>query len=115
MEYTDLSNDDYRNILTLYDIPIPKASDELKRLAESIMAKKLCGCIKKVGKGKDGKTEGRAIGICTKSIFTRKQLSRGKFKCRKRGRTTVAMKKMAPKKSANKKDKKGIRRTMRRK
>ncbi len=114
MEYTDLSNDDYRNILTLYDIPIPKASDELKRLAESIMAKKLCGCIKKVGKGTDGKAEGRAIGICTKSIFTRKQLSRGKFKCRKRGRT-VAMKKMAPKKSTNKKGKKGIRRTMRRK
>jgi hypothetical protein len=92
MEYTDLSTDDYQNILKYYDIHIPSSRDELKSVAESLMAKKLCRCIKKVGKERD-QTEGRAIGICTKTIFTRKKIKRGSFKCKKRGRTVVMQKK----------------------
>jgi hypothetical protein len=91
MEYTDLSLDDYKNILKYYDETIPRSHVELKRVAEILMAKKLCRCIKKIGKT-PSQTEGRAIGICTKTIFTRKGIKRGPFKCKKRTRT-VSMKK----------------------
>ena len=82
MEYTDLSLDDYKNILKYYNEVIPRTNKEIRRTAEVLMATKLCGCIKKVGK-KD-QTEGRAIGICTRTIFNRKKIKRGTFKCRKR-------------------------------
>ena len=97
MEYTDLSTDDYRNILKYYSEPIPKNHKDLKRLAETIMAKKLCRCIKKVGK--DDQAEGRAIGICTKTIFNRKNIKRGTFKCKKRSRTVSMQKKRKTRKS----------------
>lgn len=91
MDYADLSLDDYRNILKYYDNTIPRSHAELKRAAETLMANKLCGCIKKVGKT-PSQTEGRAIGICTKTIFNKKGIKRGSFKCKKRTRT-VSMKK----------------------
>jgi hypothetical protein len=98
MEYSDLSIDDYKNILKYYDEPLPKKHKDLKRLAETIMAKKLCRCIKRVGKEKD-QTEGRAIGICTKTIFNRKNIKRGTFKCKKRTRTVSMQKKRKTRKS----------------
>jgi len=92
MEYTDLSLDDYKNILKYYDETIPRSHLELKRAAEILMAKKLCGCIKKVGKT-PSQTEGRAIGICTKTIFNKRGIKRGQFKCKKRNRTVSMQKK----------------------
>ena len=91
MEYTDLSLNDYKNILKYYNKPIVSSHTEIRRSAEALMASKLCGCIKKVGK-KD-KTEGRAIGICTRTIFNRKNLKRGTFKCRKRTQSVSMQKK----------------------
>ena len=44
------------------------------------MAQKLCKCIKKV----DPIYEAKSIGICTKSIFNRKGLTRGQFQCKKK-------------------------------
>tara|TARA_A100001015_G_C15021936_1_gene728463 strand:- start:94 stop:435 length:342 start_codon:yes stop_codon:yes gene_type:complete len=92
MEYTDLSLDDYRNILKYYDEPIPTSNKELRRTAELLMASKLCGCIKKIGKKKN-ETEARAIGICTHTIFNRKGIKRGSFKCRKRTKSVFMQKK----------------------
>ena len=77
-----LNNSDYKTILNYYKLPIPKHSSTLKNLAEKILSEKLCRCIKKVGKSV--KSEPKAIGICTRSIFKRKGLKRGKFTCRKR-------------------------------
>lgn len=91
MEYTDLSLDDYKNILKYYNKPISVSHKEIRRNAEVLMANKLCGCIKKVGK-KD-QTEGRAIGICTRTIFNRKNIKRGSFKCRKRTQSVSMQKK----------------------
>lgn len=92
MEYTDLSLDDYKNILKYYNETIPKSHKEIRRNAEVLMANKLCGCIKKVGI-KNDQTEGRAIGICTRTIFNRKNIKRGSFKCRKRTQSVSMQKK----------------------
>ena len=73
-----LSNDDYKKILEYYKKPIPKSKKLLKIEAEQILATKLCRCIKKI----EPTNEARSIGICTKTIFNRRGLTRGKFKCR---------------------------------
>ena len=75
-----LENNDYVNILTYYNIEIPKSKRLLKRKAEHIMAEKLCKCIKKL----DPVNEAKSIGICTKTIFNRKGYTRGKFTCKKK-------------------------------
>ena len=78
-----LTNMDYKKILMYYDITIPKKTTELKKEAEDVLANKLCMCMKKVSP----QNEPKSIGICTKSIFSRKGLKREKFKCK--GRRTV--------------------------
>ena len=72
-----LNNNDYKQILEFYNLPIPKSKRILKNSAEKILANKLCRCIKKV----ENKNEKRAIGICTKSVINRKGYIRGKFNC----------------------------------
>ena len=74
----ELNRNDYKQILEYYDMNIPRSNRLIKIAAEDILSKKLCRCIKKV----DIKNEGRSIAICTKSIFKRKGLTRGKFKCK---------------------------------
>lgn len=78
----NLSSRDYIKILNFYKINIPKNKVILKSKAEDILASKLCKCIKKVG------LEKRAIPICSKGIFTRKGLKRGKFQCKKKNSVT---------------------------
>ena len=83
----ELTNKDYIDILTFYKINIPKSKRLIKKHAENIMSDKLCKCIKSV-KSKNTKnmnksSEGRSIGICTKTIFNKKGFTRGKFKCLK--------------------------------
>lgn len=73
-----ITDNDYKKILEFYKISIPKSKRLLKKQAEKILAIKLCRCIKKV----DIKNEAKSIGICTKTIFNRKGLTRGKFKCK---------------------------------
>ena len=77
-----LNNSDYKTILNYYKLPIPNHSSTLKKKAEQILSEKLCRCIKKVGKSIN--SEPKAIGVCTRSIFKRKGLKRGKFTCRKK-------------------------------
>jgi hypothetical protein len=82
--YTDmpqnskLTKQDYEKILAYYKKEIPSSFEKLKQEAENILANKLCKCIKKV----DPENEAKSIGICSKTIFTRKGLVRGRFKCR---------------------------------
>ena len=73
----DLTKEDYIKILTFYKKTIPNSLSSIKKEAETLLREKLCKCIKKV----DTKLEARSIGICTKSIFNSKGLTRGKFNC----------------------------------
>ena len=77
-----LSTKDYKKILKFYGLSIPKKSENIKKKADKIIAKKFCSCIKKVQQ--KFREEGIAIGICTNSVITRKGYKRGKFKCKKR-------------------------------
>jgi hypothetical protein len=74
-----LVKNDYKKILEYYNEPIPKTVTQMKKRANEILSLKLCRCIKKVSPD----NEPKAIGICTKTIFTRKNLTRGTFKCKK--------------------------------
>ncbi len=78
--YSDLTKKDYVSILKYYKLSIPKSKRLLQKQAETIMAEKLCKCIKKV----DPKNEAKSIGICTKTIFNSKGYTRGKFQCKKK-------------------------------
>lgn len=75
---SSLTTKDYKEILLFYGKIIPKNKKELKEQAENLLANKLCRCIKKININ----PESRAIGVCTKTIFNNKGLTRGKFKCR---------------------------------
>ena len=97
-----LNQNDYIKILNYYDITIsPKDSSKtIKHKAETILAEKLCKCIKKVKKsdsvnasGDDNnnddtssESESKAIAICSNSIFEKKGLERGLFDCKKKPR-----------------------------
>ncbi len=87
---TELTTNDYKKILEFYDKVIPKSPRLIKNTAEKLLAQKLCRCIKKVSP--DLKNEGRAIGICTKTIFKSKGITRGKFKCK--GKQSVKTRKL---------------------
>ena len=82
MQGYELTNSDYEDILTYYDIEKPNRLENTKALAEQILATKLCKCIKKVGKQRKQENERRDIGICRKSVITRKNLNIYKFKCK---------------------------------
>jgi hypothetical protein len=94
-----LNQDDYIKILNYYDIPIysKDSSKTIKNKAETILAEKLCKCIKKVkksdgvdtrGDGNDddspSESESKAVAICSNSIFEKKGLVRGLFDCNKK-------------------------------
>lgn len=85
---TDLTNDDYKQILTYYNKDIPHSTKLLKSEAESILAQKLCRCIKKI----DPENEAKSIGICTKTIINSKGYTRGKIKCK--GKASISIKKI---------------------
>ena len=79
-----LTQKDYIVILEYYNIIIPKNSNgnfnkkKIKELAEDILATKLCRCIKQV----DPNDEVKSIAICTNSIFNRRGIKYGTFKCK---------------------------------
>jgi hypothetical protein len=92
-----LNQNDYIKILNYYDIPISAkdSSKTIKNKAETILAQKLCKCIKKVKKsdsvdtGGDendtpSESESKAIAVCSNSIFEKKGLARGLFDCKKK-------------------------------
>ena len=75
-----LNKKDYTKILKYYNLPIPKSSSKMKKQAEEVLALKLCRCIKKVSPS----NEAKAIGVCTRTIFERKKLTRGAFTCKRK-------------------------------
>jgi len=85
MPLNALEPNDYRQILRFYKERIPKTKRNIKKKAESIISAKLCRCIKKV-ENKYNSEEGKAIGICTKTIINQKGYVRGSFKCKKKSR-----------------------------
>jgi hypothetical protein len=84
---SELTNNDYKQILEYYNKPIPKSTRLLKNNAQQILAEKLCRCIKKL----EPKNKARSIGICSKTIISRKGYTRGKFKCK--GKRLITLKK----------------------
>ena len=93
-----LSPKDYISILKFYDIDSSKMNaKKIKQQAESILAEKLCRCIKSVDKGNSirskgkqskgkqskNKTERKSIAICKNSVLTKKHLKISKFSCDK--------------------------------
>jgi hypothetical protein len=97
---TEITTNDYRQILEYYNKKIPKSNAALKQAAEKILSEKLCKCIKKL----DPEHEARSIGICTKTIFNRKGLTRGNFSCR--GKRNITLKKQKISKKTLKRNKK---------
>tara|TARA_B100000902_G_scaffold400050_1_gene475215 strand:+ start:8561 stop:8863 length:303 start_codon:yes stop_codon:yes gene_type:complete len=78
-----LTNKDYINILKFYKINYNTYNSRtIKHKAEEILASKLCRCIKKVKTKKDI-NEFRAIGICKSSVLNKKNLTVGRFSCKK--------------------------------
>jgi hypothetical protein len=77
----NISKKDYIKILEYYNISIPNNNKNIKEKAEIILANKLCGCIKKIGTSIEN--EPKSIGICTKTIFNKRNMKRGKFTCKK--------------------------------
>jgi hypothetical protein len=95
---SELTDNDYRQILEYYKKPIPNSVRLLRESAEKIIAEKLCRCIKKVDNNID---ESRAIGICTKTVVNRKGFTRGQFKCK--GKESVVLRKKTKNKTYKKK------------
>jgi hypothetical protein len=78
---SELTHNDYKHILEYYNKPLPKSARLLKKNAEKILSSKLCRCIKKMTPR--NKNEGRAIGMCTRTVINSKGFKRGKFTCKK--------------------------------
>lgn len=87
-----ITNNEYIKILEFYKIPIPGTKKLIKKEAEKILSEKLCKCIKQINVA-----EPRSIGICTKSIFNKKGLTRGKFRCK--NKKFVTFRKTSPRKT----------------
>ena len=82
MQGRELTNSDYEDILTYYDIEKPNRQENTKTLAEQILATKLCRCIKRVGKQRKQENERRNIGICRNSVISRKNLNKRRRRSR---------------------------------
>ena len=87
--FKHLNISDYKKIFEFYNLPIPLSKHKMKEQAEKILSLKLCRCIKKLGI----EHESRSIGICTKTIFGRKGLNRGRFTCTGTRTVSVLVKK----------------------
>jgi|UniRef100_A0A6C0JCV3 hypothetical protein len=101
----ELNKSDYRKIMKYYGLKIPRNNKTLKQNAESVLADKLCKCIKKVNKlrktrsvnskrmvtrsmtRKNNSNQLRAsVGICKNSVLTKKQLNINRFSCKAKAR-----------------------------
>lgn len=79
----NLTKADYIKILDYYNVAFKNTStSHVKKLAERIIAEKLCSCIKKVPNANN--PESRAIGICIYSVLQRKHLKINGFSCKKK-------------------------------
>ena len=97
---SELTKKDYLSILSFYNLPVPKKKGKInykkvKKLAEDILADKLCRCIKKVAKSNNPtkKAESRASAICGDSVIKKKGLKFNRFKCKKKPKLLSGAKK----------------------
>jgi len=83
-----LSLNEYKLILKYYNIDISGMKKSIiKKKAETILAEKLCRCIKSVNMSKSkSKSETKAIAVCKNSVFTKKNLKISKFTCKKKAK-----------------------------
>ena len=80
-----LSPTDYLNIMKFYKIDVSNmGKNEIKMVAEDILANKLCKCIKKITPLL--KKEQNAIAVCKKSVLHTKKIKSFGFRCKKRAR-----------------------------
>ncbi|MEX0598611.1 MAG: hypothetical protein WD512_19165, partial [Candidatus Paceibacterota bacterium] len=88
-----LNNADYMTILDYYNIQLgEKASKtDIKKMAEDILADKLCKCIKKVQKTSKTLKEPQAVAICRDSVLHKKGVESARFSCKKK-KTLIAKK-----------------------
>jgi uncharacterized UBP type Zn finger protein len=81
-----LSLNDYKSILNYYNIDISAMKNiTIKNKAESILAEKLCRCIKSIDNPK-------TIAVCKNSVFTKKNLKISKFSCKKKAKLLTSKK-----------------------
>ena len=78
----DLNTEDYKTILNYYKLELPTTKNALKKKAEEILARKLCKCIKAV----DPTDEKKSIAICNNQIFTKRNLKKFRFTCKKKNK-----------------------------
>tara|TARA_Y100000591_G_scaffold46875_1_gene35266 strand:+ start:84 stop:494 length:411 start_codon:yes stop_codon:yes gene_type:complete len=79
---TELTNNDYNAILKYYGIPLSnKNKKKNKKIAEHLLATKLCRCIKKVKKT-TSLPDKSVIAVCNKSIFRKRNIKYNKFSCK---------------------------------
>ena len=77
-----MTKSDYEKILSYYNIPFGNLSThDLKKKAETILANKVCKCIKAVERKVGPKN---AIALCTASVFGKKGLKYFDMSCKGR-------------------------------
>jgi hypothetical protein len=94
-----LTDKDYKIILKYYNINTENLSKiEIQEKAESILAEKMCRCIKKLdsynSRKKNKLSESNIISICKKSVLSNKNIKNYSFTCKKK-------QKFIPKKGTN--------------
>jgi hypothetical protein len=78
---TPMTKSDYQKILSYYKLPFDKlSSHELKQQAETILATKLCKCIKSVPGANN------TIALCSASVFGKKGLKFYDMSCKGKAR-----------------------------
>ena len=99
-----LTGKDYKLILKYYNINTENLSKtDIQEQAESILAQKMCRCIKKVDSynSRNGNklSESNIISICKKSVLSNKNIKNYRFTCKKnqkfipkKGTTTLLVK-----------------------
>ena len=84
-----LTEKDYKLILKYYNINTENLSKtDIQEQAESILAQKMCRCIKKVdsynSRNNNKLSESNIISICKKSVLGNKNIKNYRFTCKKK-------------------------------
>ena len=100
-----LTKNEYVEILKYYqkDVPNNLKIKELKQMAENLVAKKLCKCIKEINKDKHKDGENRSIAICKNVILLKKGITDSGFRCKVK-RPYITLKKSSNNKKSIKKN-----------
>ena len=81
-----LTKKDYISILKYYNIQMNEDTpiEDIKHKAETILASKLCKCIKKIDN--KPKNESRAIALCRNAVIQKKGFDIFKFTCKNKSK-----------------------------